>query len=72
MKRKIRVREIVNNMGVKSVIALTLVFVLAVSATVVGGIQLYHFTRESIYLQGRMNRHLSKPVDIDKLLDTLR
>ena len=55
MKKRVTIREVVGNMGVKSVIASTLVFLFTVAATIVGGYQFYHTTKGSIYLQGKVN-----------------
>lgn len=54
-KKKVSVREIIKNMGAKSVVALTLVFLLTIAATCIGAVQLYRATKEEIYLQGRVN-----------------
>ena len=43
------------NIGLKSVLATTLVFLLTVAATGVGGYQLYKSTKESIELRGKVN-----------------
>lgn len=55
MKRWVKVREVVRHMGRRSVIASTLVFLLTIAATCVGGYQLYRSTKESIQLQGKVN-----------------
>ncbi len=52
---KARMREVVNNIGAQSIIALFLMFLLAVAATCVGGWYLYSSTKESIELQGKVN-----------------
>ena len=43
------------NIGFKSIIATFIVFFLTVAATFVGGLQLYHSTKENIVLQGEVN-----------------
>ena len=48
------VREIVRNIGAKSIAASLLVFLLTVAATCVGAYSLYNSTKESIELQGRV------------------
>ncbi len=50
-----RKMEVIKNIGLKSVIATTLVFLLTAAATGVGGYQLYKSTKESIELQGKVN-----------------
>ena len=47
--------EVIKNIGLKSVLATTLVFLLTVAATGVGGYQLYKSTKESIELRGKVN-----------------
>ena len=47
--------EVIKNIGLKSVLATTLVFLLTAAATGVGGYQLYKSTKESIELQGKVN-----------------
>ena len=49
------VREIVRNIGAKSIAASLLVFLLTVAATCVGAYSLYNSTKESIELQGRVS-----------------
>lgn len=44
------VREVIRNIGFQSLLATLLVFSLTVAATIAGGIQLYHNTKESIVL----------------------
>ena len=51
MDRGLGIREIVRRMGIQSVIASILVFLLAVAATCIGGYQLYHFAKKDILLQ---------------------
>ena len=48
-----RKMEVIKNIGLKSVIATTLVFLLTAAATGVGGYQLYKSTKESIELRGK-------------------
>ena len=55
MKKHFHIREVIKYIGLKSVIAATLVFLLTVTATCVGGYQLYQNTKESILLQGEVN-----------------
>ena len=55
MDRGLGIREIVRRMGIQSVIASILVFLLAVAATCIGGYQLYHFAKKDILLQGELN-----------------
>ena len=55
MKRRFKVREVIKHMGVRSVVASALVFLLTVAATCAGGYQLYKATKESIHLQGKVN-----------------
>lgn len=55
MKKKIRFREAMKNIGVKSLIPLILVFLLAIAATVAGAVRLYQSTKENIDLQGHVN-----------------
>ena len=55
MKRRFKVREVIKHMGVRSVVASALVFLLTVAATCAGGYQLYKSTKESIHLQGKVN-----------------
>lgn len=55
MRKEIRIHEIVKSMGARSMIALTLVFLLTVAATCLGGLQLYRVTKEGIHLQGKLN-----------------
>ena len=55
MKRWFGIREVIKHIGARSVIASTLVFLLTVAATCVGGYQLYHSTKESIHLRGEVN-----------------
>ncbi len=47
--------EVIKNIGLKSVIATALVFLLTVVATVVGGFRLYQSTKDSIELRGKVN-----------------
>ena len=53
--KRLSIREVINNIGLKSIIASAFVFLLTVAATCAGGIQLYRSTKESIHLQGRVN-----------------
>ena len=55
MKRRIRVHEVVQSIGVRGVVASTLIFLLTVLATCVGGYQFYRSTKESIYLRCKAN-----------------
>ncbi len=55
MKQKVNLRTIINNIGIKSIVAFSVVFLLIVAATCAGGYQLYHYTKESIVLQGEVN-----------------
>lgn len=55
MNSWLSMRDIIKQMGIQSVIASILVFLLAVSATCIGGYQLYHYTKENILLQGELN-----------------
>lgn len=48
-------QEVIKNIGVESILASLLVFLLTVSATCVGGWKLYSSTKESIELKGRVN-----------------
>ncbi len=48
-------QEVIKNIGVESILASLLVFLLTVSATCVGGWRLYSSTKESIELKGRVN-----------------
>ena len=48
-------RQVVRNMGTRSVVASTLVFLLTFAVTCVGGYRFYQTTKESIRLQGRVN-----------------
>ena len=50
-----KIRDVIKNIGAKSIIASLLVFLLTVAATCVGGYHLYTSTKESIELQGRVN-----------------
>ena len=54
-KRRFSFKEVVGNMGTRSVVASTLVFLLTIAVTCVGGYQFYRTTKESIHLQGRVN-----------------
>ena len=47
--------EVIKNIGLKSVIATALVFLLTVVATIVGGFRLYQSTKDSIELRGKVN-----------------
>ena len=55
MKRQDKIRVVIKNIGLKSVIASTLAFLLTVAATCVGGYRLYQSTKESIHLKGKIN-----------------
>ncbi len=48
-------RQVIHNMGARSVVASTLVFLLTFAVTSVGGYRFYQTTKESIRLQGRVN-----------------
>ncbi len=48
-------RQVIHNMGARSVVASTLVFLLTFAVTCVGGYRFYQTTKESIRLQGRVN-----------------
>ncbi len=50
-----KIREVIKNMGAKSVIASSLVFLITVAATCAGGYHFYRTTKESICLQGKVN-----------------
>ena len=50
-----KIRDVLKNIGAKSIIASLLVFLLTVAATCIGGYYLYTSTKESIELQGRVN-----------------
>jgi hypothetical protein len=50
-----RIKDVFRNMGIRSVIAPMLVFLLTVVMTCIGSYQYYKATREEIYLQGRVN-----------------
>lgn len=53
--RDFKIRDVIKNIGAKSITASLLVFLLTVAATCVGGHRLYSSTKESIELQGRVN-----------------
>ena len=55
MKKKTTLREIIKNMGIRSLVALTVVFLLAVAVTCAGGYRFYQATKEGVYLRGRVN-----------------
>ena len=55
MNERNRFRDIIKNIGFRSVLSTTLVFLLTVLATCVGGYRLYQATKESIHLQGKVN-----------------
>ena len=55
MKEKKKRKEIIKNVGSRSVAALVLMFVLTIAVTGIGCYQLYRSTKESIHLQGRVN-----------------
>ncbi len=50
-----RIKDVFRNMGIRSVIAPMLVFLLTVVMTCIGSYRYYKATREEIYLQGRVN-----------------
>lgn len=52
---KFKINEIIRNIGMRSIIASLFVFLLTISATCIGGYQLYKSTKESIHLQGKVN-----------------
>ena len=54
-RNKIRIREALKSLGTRNLIALILVFVFTLAAAGVGGYSFFRSTRDSIYLQGRMN-----------------
>ena len=51
----IEIRDVIKNIGAKSIIASLIVFLLTVTATCVGGYRLYASTKESNELRGRVN-----------------
>jgi diguanylate cyclase (GGDEF)-like protein len=53
------VRDVLKNIGTRSIIASLMVFLLTVAVTFAGGIHLYNFTKESIVLQGEVNAQQS-------------
>lgn len=55
MNRWVKFRGVIRNMGAKSIIASTLVFLFTLAVTGVVGSQFYRTTKESIQLQGQMN-----------------
>ena len=55
MNKGHRIRDVIKNMGARSVLISTLVFLFTVAATCAGGYQFYRTTKESIYLQGKVN-----------------
>ncbi len=54
-KSRYRIGDVLKNIGVKSIIATALVFLLTVAVTCVGGYYLYRSAKESIELQRRVN-----------------
>ena len=84
--RGFKFREVLKNMGARSIVVSLLVFLLTVTLTCVVGYKFYDTTKENIHLQGKvnafeedvqqclqagMNEHLSKPVDVDRLKEML-
>ena len=59
MKSWSHIRDVFKNIGIRSLVAALVVFLLTVAATFVGGIQLYNSTKESIILQGEVNAQQS-------------
>ena len=55
MKDKVKLKDIIRNVGSRSVAALVAVFLLTIAVTGIGCYQLYKSTKESIHLQGRVN-----------------
>lgn len=55
MMQKSLFHDVVRNIGIKSIITTTLVFLLTVAVTCVGGFRLYQSTKQSIHLQGKVN-----------------
>ena len=55
MKDKAKAKDIIRNVGSRSVAALVAVFLLTIAVTGIGCYQLYRSTKESIHLQGRVN-----------------
>ena len=55
MKDSTKRKEVIRNVGSRSVAALVLVFLLTIAVTGLGAYQLYKSTKESIHLQGRVN-----------------
>ena len=59
-----RFREVLKNMGARSIVVSLLVFLLTVTLTCVVGYQFYHTTKENIHLQGKVNAvHAAKEFD---------
>ena len=50
-----KIREVIKNLGARSVLISTLVFLFTVAATCAGGYQFYRTTKESIRLQDKVN-----------------
>ena len=50
-----KVRDIIRNIGARSIIASLLVFFLTVGATAAAAYLLYNSTKETLHLQGRVN-----------------
>ena len=59
MNKWSHVRDVLKNIGTRSIIASLMVFLLTVAATFIGGIKLYDSTKESIVLQGEVNAQQS-------------
>ena len=51
----LKFRDVIKNMGARSIIVTMLIFLLTVVATGIGGYQLYHYTKQSIHLQSEIN-----------------
>ena len=59
MNKWSHLRDVLKNIGTRSIIASVIVFLLTVAVTFTGGIHLYRATKESIVLQGAVNAEQS-------------
>lgn len=55
MKQRAYIPAILKNVGIRSLVASAILFLLAIAATLLAGTQLYHYTKESLLLQGEVN-----------------
>lgn len=55
VNRRIKVKEVVRNMGFRSILLSMLVFMITIGITIVVGYQFYNTTKDSIRLQGKIN-----------------